>query len=155
MKYQRILLWAAPILLSGLSAYAADDWKLFVPSKSSACKGEGKGFEIKKDFDGNGKQDVARLEDNSKTRHRRIAVWMNGATAPTILDDRPYETASDYLTIQDPTTVIPYEESDSAKKPTPVKIAHPSIAFGSCESSGAVYYFDDKTKAFKLVWISD
>lgn len=139
------------LLLFYFPAIAGDDWALFQSSDPS-CKSPPSGFEIKGDFDGNGKTDVARLQANRQQKKRRLAIWMNGEAKPIVLDEKAERYAGNYLNLKSPGTVEPYV--DSADK-TPVKIEFEALSSGSCEASEVIYYWDKKTKKFKEVWTGD
>lgn len=128
-----------------------DKWVLF-KSSDELCKSPPNGWEVSADFDGNGKQDVARLEDNEQQKKRRLAVWLNENATPVVLEEQGLRYAGNYLTVKTPGTVNPF--IDSSDK-TPVKIEYDSIVTGSCESSEMIYYYDKVSRKFKQVWTGD
>jgi hypothetical protein len=133
------------------AAMPQDKWVIF-KFAGDMCKSPPNGWEIHGDFDGNGKKDIARLEDNAQQKKRRLAVWLNGAGTPVVLEENILRSASDYLSVKAPGVFEPF--IDSTDK-TPVKVEFEAIATGTCESSEVIYYWDKATKKFKQVWTGD
>ncbi len=108
------------ILFFCFTAVAIEKWTLFHYNDLD-CKSPPSGYEIKGDFDGNGKPDIAKLQANKKIKKRRLAVWMNGQSKPIILDIKPEDKAGNCLNLMQPGTVEPFIDS---KDKTPVKVEY-------------------------------
>lgn len=126
---------------------STDEWTLYTPSSESVCKSTGKGFEIRADFDGNKKGDIARLQINKKTKGHRVAVWMNGEAKPLILD----EGDGDFLMLEPPGEIDAFDGLEGFT----YKIKLPSIGYGTCEVSKEIFQWDGDSKKFKATWVRD
>ena len=135
------------------SVMPANSWKTVTADEGGKdCPPDnGKTYELRADFDGNGRPDVARLQINPRTRHRRLAVWLNGAEKPQILVDDSEDFAGSFMTlVSKGTKQVSIEDGQTA-----VTLKTPGIGYGGCQSSESVYYCDAKSKTFKNIWISD
>ena len=135
--YCASLLSIVLITLAG-AAPAATPWVNYHANVADpGCPSPVDGFEVEGDFDGNGKVDVARLQENTEDQSRRLAVWMNGAAEPTILDQKPKRYAANFLKLR------------------PSATGRPSLAYGSCEVSERIYSWDQTRRKFKSIQTSD
>lgn len=108
-------------LYSAHSNAQTNEWILY-KSEDSMCKSPSSGFEIRGDFDGNGEIDIAKLQINLQKKK---------------------QDSSDFLELRSPGEIEPFVDSDDT---TPIQVENSSVAYGTCEASEVVYYWDKKNK---------
>lgn len=118
---------------------------------------------VKGDFDGDGKLDSAELLVNPSTKQLGPFVVL-AATFQWQMLDKPYDVGDfdrfgiDFVKPGRYETACGKGYGDWAcahGEPNSLTLAHPGINFFYTESSNSFYYWDQKTKAFREVVMSD
>lgn len=131
-----------------VSAKETGEWGEFIPAADNTCAKKGE-LTLTADFDGNGKKDIARLQQNKE--QVRLAVWMNGEKTPFVLAEEAAANAGNYLTLAKLGEIKAFDGVTESK----YKVTLPSPVYGTCESSAHIYQWDKKSKKFARTTISD
>lgn len=130
-----------PIFI-GFLTYA--EWEIVVPPNEyplavyCATEDQRTGIKIKGDFNGDSKEDIAKLEEDHIKKMRRLAIYFNGQNKPFVAEEglRGYKASNTFIRL-------------IKSKPKDM------IGFGTCEASEKIMIWNSKNKKFDSKWVSD
>jgi hypothetical protein len=99
--------------------------------------GQETGIVTRGDFDGNGKPDTAKLEQNPTRTKQRLVVYFDDKPTPFVIEEKSPLYSGDYL------------------KTAKGKNGPDRISYGSCRASEVLLTWDPKAKKFTENWLSD
>ena len=140
-------------------------WKDATLAKKSYCGGVAKDTDlrtVRADFDGDGKEDTARLLEKKADGSFGIWVWFAGKEAPQLAaalgggESRPDIGIAEVEPGDSGPTACGKGFFDCApNEPETLVLRNAAISMMFCESSAATVYWNVKAKRFRTVWISD
>ena len=145
-----------------LPTVAHAGWTDFHRKKGIGCDDSHGVFHLdaRGDFNGDSKMDRAVIQYDSARIRSRLVVFLDekNAKLPIILREWNGSPDNEYVETTPPAkeeTWCGKTDECAPGDPKVITYKYESIAFGSCESSRIVYYWDPKSHRFKNVGISD
>lgn len=136
-------------------------WKISQPVKASGCdRAKTDLLSAKGDFDGDKKEDTAKLLSKENGKSSGVWVWLAAAKSPILVATFEHEPGKHDIGIS-PVGPGTYDTACGKgywvckANETPKLTLNSGLDVFTCERANQFAYWDSKSKAFKTVWMSD